>query len=48
MHWYLDSGSNTDLLDDLNTKYPDKFLLYTEASTNGGMMLKNVEFGKFL
>lgn len=48
MHWYSDSGSNTDLLDDFHTKYPDKFLLYTEASTSGGLMLKHVEFGKLL
>nr|CAD7260895.1 unnamed protein product [Timema shepardi] len=31
IHWYLDSLSNTSLLDAAHEAFPDKFLLYTES-----------------
>jgi hypothetical protein len=32
MHWY--SGLGSDVLDNIHYDYPDKFILYTEASTS--------------
>ncbi|XP_057660576.1 putative glucosylceramidase 3 [Diorhabda carinulata] len=31
IHWYFDNENNSYILDDIHHKYPNKFLLYTEA-----------------
>ncbi|CAJ0586236.1 unnamed protein product, partial [Mesorhabditis spiculigera] len=31
MHWYDDNNTGPGVLDDLHNRYPDKFILYTEA-----------------
>lgn len=40
IHWYFDSMCSPTIMDELNKKFPDKEILYTESSINPAVKSK--------
>ncbi|XP_053632510.1 lysosomal acid glucosylceramidase [Cherax quadricarinatus] len=43
LHWYEDTRTNPEVLDEVHELYPDRFILYTEAAHEHGIQLGSWE-----
>ncbi|XP_014255482.1 glucosylceramidase-like [Cimex lectularius] len=48
LHWYFDSHTSPEMIDEVNRKFPDKFVLYTESSINKAISDDVINLGSWM